>query len=507
MGSNMKRTQIGIFLLVLGVLSLAVQQAGAYVYVSRIGDGSAFTGTVPSPGADASAVFIDKYSDAGALLQTIPMPTAAFSGSGNHPLTLPALDTAAGHMSLTLDGQYLLLGGADAVPGSATVRQTSVGRDIALVNVATGAVDTTTSTTDTYPGSANNNNMVRQVVGPNSTQLYMSGTSFPSQTGSGATAVSNGMGGLQYVPYGSTTGTLVEFGPANLRNVAFFNGDLYGTSATTSASSPHSYVGVAKLANAVHLPPAADEAADPDFSLLFTTSITGSGSASPYGFWIKDAGTVYVADDRQGSAGGGIQKWTTNPADAGNNPLSCNNGWCLAYNLALPAANDGTRGLYGTVDGSGNAVLYATTSTRTGPNEFTTSPLLQNSVVKITDTGASSTYTTIATSGTNQIFRGVVFIATPPAGLPGDFNNDGKVDAGDYDTWRKNNGTNNALANDNGLGTPIGTSHYNLWRANFGKPPGAGSGDGLSGGAVPEPMSIGLVLISLAAFGLGRRGR
>ncbi len=42
------------------------------------------------------------------------------------------------------------------------------------------------------------------------------------------------------------------------------------------------------------------------------------------------------------------------------------------------------------------------------------------------------------------------------AGLPGDFNSDGKVDAADYVTWRKNNGTNNVLANDNGLGTPIG---------------------------------------------------
>jgi len=39
---------------------------------------------------------------------------------------------------------------------------------------------------------------------------------------------------------------------------------------------------------------------------------------------------------------------------------------------------------------------------------------------------------------------------------------------GDYVTWRKNNGTNKALANDNGLGTPIGQSHYDLWRANFG---------------------------------------
>jgi fibronectin-binding autotransporter adhesin len=94
-------------------------------------------------------------------------------------------------------------------------------------------------------------------------------------------------------------------------------------------------------------------------------------------------------------------------------------------------------------------------------------------------------------------------VTTPVVGLPGDFNSDGKVDAGDYVTWRKNNGTNNALANDGGLGTPIGPGHYDLWRANFGNPPGAGSG--LGGAAVPEPSTIALVLIGLTALAFRRR--
>ena len=50
------------------------------------------------------------------------------------------------------------------------------------------------------------------------------------------------------------------------------------------------------------------------------------------------------------------------------------------------------------------------------------------------------------------------------AGLPGDFNSDGKVDAGDYATWRKAlrkpTAPNAALANDGGLGTPISPAHY-----------------------------------------------
>jgi PEP-CTERM motif-containing protein len=99
---------------------------------------------------------------------------------------------------------------------------------------------------------------------------------------------------------------------------------------------------------------------------------------------------------------------------------------------------------------------------------------------------------------------------TAPTPQAGDFNNDGKVDAGDYVTWRKGTepgNENNPLANDNGLGTPVGSAHYDLWRANFGNPPGAGSGGGLIGGAVPEPTTVGLIFIGLAAFGLKRRGR
>jgi hypothetical protein len=91
------------------------------------------------------------------------------------------------------------------------------------------------------------------------------------------------------------------------------------------------------------------------------------------------------------------------------------------------------------------------------------------------------------------------------AGLAGDFNNDGKVDAGDYVIWRKNNNTNNVLPNDGGLGTPINSSHYTLWRNNFGKPPGAGSG--ISGGAVPEPSSTLLIVMAMFATVGGARRR
>jgi hypothetical protein len=104
---------------------------------------------------------------------------------------------------------------------------------------------------------------------------------------------------------------------------------------------------------------------------------------------------------------------------------------------------------------------------------------------------------------------GNITLNASPTGLSGDFNSDGTVDAQDYVVWRKRADGNpsTALPNDNGLGTPVGSSHYALWRANFGKPPGAGRSGGLGAASVPEPANIGLVLIGLAAFGLGRRKR
>jgi hypothetical protein len=87
-------------------------------------------------------------------------------------------------------------------------------------------------------------------------------------------------------------------------------------------------------------------------------------------------------------------------------------------------------------------------------------------------------------------------------GLPGDFNNDGKVDAGDYATWRKN-AANASLPNDNGLTTQA--ARYSLWRSSFGTP-GSGSGS-LGVGAVPEPSTIGLAVIGMFSVLAGRRRR
>jgi hypothetical protein len=86
-------------------------------------------------------------------------------------------------------------------------------------------------------------------------------------------------------------------------------------------------------------------------------------------------------------------------------------------------------------------------------------------------------------------------------GLPGDFNNNNKVDAADYVIWRKNEVANVALPNDNGLTTQA--ARLALWKSNFGNP---GAGGGLGSAAVPEPGSLVLIALGLAAMA-GRRVR
>jgi autotransporter-associated beta strand protein len=134
-------------------------------------------------------------------------------------------------------------------------------------------------------------------------------------------------------------------------------------------------------------------------------------------------------------------------------------------------------------------------SLASGINEHVTSLVLGSTAQ------ANGTYGATGSGAANindEYFSGLGVITVGPAGLPGDFNSDGKVDAGDYVTWRKNSGTNNALANDNGLGTPVGPAHYDLWRGNFGNTT-SGSGSSLGRAGVPEPSSLLLLIAAVSS--------
>jgi T5SS/PEP-CTERM-associated repeat protein len=82
--------------------------------------------------------------------------------------------------------------------------------------------------------------------------------------------------------------------------------------------------------------------------------------------------------------------------------------------------------------------------------------------------------------------KSVALQVVAASGLPGDYNEDGTVNAADYVVWRKSDGTQEG---------------YNLWRANFGRTGGAGA---VAHGIVPEPASAFFLVLATACMFLAR---
>jgi predicted extracellular nuclease len=317
--------------------------------VYRVGDGSA------GLTANATAVFLDEYATvAGPVVQSIAMPTTA-SGS-NKRLTASGTATTEGFITRSADSTYLVMPGYDAALGTGTITTSTsatINRVIGRVN-GSGTIDTSTALTDAISGGN-----PRGAASTNGTDLWISGTS------SG--------GGIRYAALGGTTSTSLTTSPTNIRATAVFNNQLYISSASGT------FLGVATVGSGT-----------PTTSPQTTTLLPGfptSGTHSSYQFGFANASTLYVADDGSAANGGGIQKWTLSGGT-----------WSLAYTLLnTGAATTAVRGL--TVDGSGaNPVIYATTAVASA-----------NSLIKVIDTGAGSTATTLATASANTAFRGVAF--------------------------------------------------------------------------------------------------
>ena len=124
--------------------------------------------------------------------------------------------------------------------------------------------------------------------------------------------------------------------------------------------------------------------------------------------------------------------------------------------------------------------------------------LPQNTVLDILDfTSVTGTFATVTLPGltgslewdTSKLYTdGTIRVV-----LPGDFNNNGTVDAADYALWQK------------GLGTIYTAADYNTWRTHYGKT-AAGSGTSLDATTtIPEPASLTLALLAIAALTHRRR--
>jgi hypothetical protein len=271
--------------------------------VFRVGNGSAGLTSAGTP------VFVDIYTSGGVLDHSVAMPTAA-NGS-NHMLTASGVATSDGQMTLSTNGQYLIVPGYDAAPGTASVASFSGARVVGRVNAA-GAIDTTTALTD-----AGNNN--------NRSAASVDGTAF--WIGSAST-------GVRYALLGATTSTQLSTTVTNVRQVQIFNSQLF----VSDASGSTSRLGLVGTG----LPTASGQTIAPIPGYPKDTTV------SPYGYFFADLSTsvdgldtLYVADD-----GIGITKYSL---VAGT--------W--TSNGTVGTAGDQYRGLTATVS-SGVVTLYAT---------------------------------------------------------------------------------------------------------------------------------------------------
>lgn len=360
----MKKTLVLSFVAAFAVSSIQSIKAAAFtagdLAVVLDGDG------VAALSSAASAAFVREYTTAGSFVQTIALPTAAVGG--NSALTLSGSATSEGFLSLSTDGKYLTLGGYGAAPGTAgvaTATPATVNRVVGVIS-ANGTVSTTTALADAYSGSN-----IRSTASTDGSSLWTAGN---GGSGQGATA------GVRSTTSGSTSSVQLNSTTSNNRVVNIFNGQLYVSAASGT------FLGVGTVGTG--LPTTGGSGA-----LTLLPGMPTTGTHSPYDFWFRDTSTLYVADDGTAATGGGIQKW-----------ILSGGTWLLAYTLLnTGTTTTGVRGLIGTVDGSGNTILYATTSAAS-----------QNLLISLTDPGVNtSTFTTLATAPVNTAFRGIDFAPTP----------------------------------------------------------------------------------------------
>ncbi|HEV2718530.1 MAG TPA: Ig-like domain-containing protein, partial [Thermoanaerobaculia bacterium] len=184
----------------------------------RVGDGSG------SLSGNAAPVFIEERNPTtGTVVQTIPMPTAV-SGS-NRRLVAAGSSTSEGFLSVSGNGQYIVVTGYDAnvaTAGVATSSSSTTNRVIGRIAM-TGAVDTTTAL-NTFSGGN-----IRSAT---------------SLDGANFWAVGSNTGEI-YAGFGANTQTTVANNVTNLRVTNIFGGQLYTSSgsgttrlATVGAGTP-----------------------------------------------------------------------------------------------------------------------------------------------------------------------------------------------------------------------------------------------------------------------------
>jgi len=339
--------------------------------VERVGDGIATLSSAATP------VSVIEYTSSGSSIQTLNLPS-----SGANQVTDSGSATSNGYLNFY--NGYLGISGYNTASGTASVAalNTKVGTIYGSDgNLASRTAFPTGGPSGTPPSPFSGNNF-RSVIPTGTSTFYATGNA--SGTLNGAWYFD----GTSFTQVSSTASGQA----ANLRNVEIYGSQLFASSAAAAG------VGIFSIGSG--LPTASAQ----------TSSLTinmGSG-ASPYGFVMFDTNadtaldTAFIADDRA-TAGGGLNKYTFNGSTWTNSYSLLVSSTGNALTPTAATGNQGIRGLAGSYDPVTGFTLYATT-TETNNNQL----------IKIIDAGTSTptSWTQLATAGTNNAFRGVDIITT-----------------------------------------------------------------------------------------------
>jgi hypothetical protein len=352
----------------------AVNLTVGNILVERVGNG---TTAITSAATDIAVL---EFTTSGSAIQTISFPS-----TGATQQTDSGSATSNGYLN-SYNG-FVAVTGYNSPAGTAGVA--SLNTKVTSVLDNTGAVVNRTTYptggptgTPVSPFSGNN---LRSAIATGSNTFYASGN---------ASGTPN-TGGVWYSDGASFTqiSSTATGQPTNLRNVEIFNNQLYVSSSTSG------FLGISKIGTGLST----------TSGQTVSLEINMGTGASPYGFVMFDTNrdslldTAFIADDRA-SAGGGLQKWTFNGT-----------AWVNSYSLRFDAAAGnlsatassgfvGIRGLTGGYDDTTGAFSLFATTTETASNR----------IVSVLDNGATpTTYTTLASAGANNVFRGIDIVTVP----------------------------------------------------------------------------------------------
>ncbi|MCX6232661.1 MAG: T9SS type A sorting domain-containing protein [Bacteroidetes bacterium] len=334
------------FILSNGIIVKA-QFINGNLVVLKVGNG---TDTLVNAG---NACFFQEYNSAGTLINTIALPT-----TGSNPVCVSGSASSEGQITRSSDGSLICLAGYKVTPPSASSLANSTSATINRVVVKVNSAGTvTTAATTATAFSANN---IRSAVSDGNNNYWAAG----------------GTTGVYHFGIIDDT-TLVSATSVNIRYIAIFNAQLYYI---TNKGT----FGLYKVGTGL-----------PTASGQTSTNIIATGSSSsPFAFSMNaSSDTVFIADDRATTAGGGIQKWIKT---AGN--------WALAYTLGTGTSSTvGCRSMCVKWNAV-HPIIYATTAENSN-----------NRLICIVDSNSTATAVTMATSPLNTIFRGVDFA---PVNIP-----------------------------------------------------------------------------------------